>query len=197
MTLPDQEAAPTPAARRAARQANQTTFNLVIALVASLAVVFVLVAVVVRPDMGPRTVDYREIGAGAQSSVSETLAVPDLVDGWSANRAELVSNPADGVTRWEIGFLTPDPGSAYIGFVQGIDANASWIADQTASARADGTEEIGGLTWDRYNRRDLPDPGNLEYVLVTVVGSSTIVLGGTASDEEFTELAAAIAKALR
>jgi hypothetical protein len=194
MTMPDQEAAPTVAERRAARRANQTTFNLVLALIASLGIVLFLVVVVVRPEMEPRTVDYQQIGAGAQTGIDEQLAVPDLPDGWSANRAELVAAPADGVARWEIGFLTPD--GQYIGLVQGIDANPSWVADQVRSAPAVGTERIGGLAWDAYDRREIDDPGNVEYALVTTSGASTIVLGGTASDQEFAVLAAAIAEEL-
>jgi hypothetical protein len=195
VTLPDQEAAPTATERRAARRANQTAFNLVLALIASLGIVLFLVVVVVRPEMEPRTVDFREIGAAAQSSVDEPLAVPDLPADWTANRAELVAAPADGVTRWEIGFLTPE--GEYIGLVQGVDANDSWLADQVQSARSDGTERIGGLTWNRYDRRDVDDPGNVEYALVTTSGASTIVLGGTATDEEFAVLAAAVAKELQ
>jgi hypothetical protein len=194
MTMPDQEAAPTVAERRAARRATQTTFNLVLALIASLGIVLFLVVVVVRPEMEPRTVDYQQIGADAQTGIDEPLAAPDLPDGWSANRAELVAAPADGVARWEIGFLTPD--GQYIGLVQGIDANPSWVADQVRSAPAVGTERIGGLAWDAYDRREIDDPGNVEYALVTTSGASTIVLGGTASDQEFAVLAAAIAEEL-
>jgi len=194
MTMPAQEAAPTAAERRAARRANQTTFNLVLALLASLGIVALLVAVVVRPEGTPPTVDYREIGTSAQGGVDEPLAVPDLPDGWTANRAELVTAPADGVTRWEIGFLTP--GGEYIGLTQGIRANDSWLAEQVRSARASSTEVHGGLTWDVYDRRDAPDPGNVEFALVTASGASTIVLGGTAAAEEFAVLATAVAEAL-
>jgi len=194
MTMPAQEAAPTVEERRAARRANQTTFNLVIALIASLGVVGLLVAVVIRPDVTRPAVDYVAVGADAQQSVGEPLAVPSLPEGWSANRAELVSSPADGVTRWEVGYLTPE--GDYIGFVQGIDANASWLADQVRSARVSGTENLGGLRWDAYDRRDVPDPGNVAYALATEAGASTIVLGGTASDAEFAELAAAVAESL-
>lgn len=194
MTMPAQEAAPTAAERRAARRANQTTFNLVIALIASLGVVALLVAVVIRPDVSRPAVDYTAAGANAQGSVDEQLAVPDLPEGWSANRAELVSDPADGVTRWEVGFLTPE--GDYIGLVQGVEANASWLADQVRSARVSGSETHGGLRWDAYDRRDVPDPGNVEYALVTEAGASTIVLGGTASDAEFAALATAVAESL-
>lgn len=194
MTMPAQEAAPTIEERRAARRANQTTFNLILALLASLGVVVLLVTVVIRPDTPRPAVDYQEIGAAAQGSVDETLAVPDLPEGWSANRAELVSSPADGVTRWEVGFLTPE--GDYIGLVQGVDANASWLSDQVRSARSESVERFGGLSWDVYDRRDVDDPGNVEYALVTEVGASTIVLGGTASDEEFAVLSTAVAEAL-
>ena len=194
MTMPDQESAPTVAERRAARRANQTTFNLVLALLASLGIVLFLVVVVVRPEMEPRTVDYRQVGADAQSGIDEPLAVPDLPEGWMANRAELIATPADGVVRWEVGFLTP--GGEYIGLVQGIEANPSWVAGQVRSAPAVGTERIGGLVWETYDRRDVDDPGNVEYALVTASGASTIVLGGTASDEEFAVLAAAVAEEL-
>jgi hypothetical protein len=192
--MPAQEAAPTIEERRAARRANQTTFNLVIALVASLGVVLLLVLVVVRPDMEPRTVDYRQVGAEAQQSIAEKLAVPDLPDGWEANRAQLVASPTDGVPRWEIGFLTP--GGEFIALVQGVDANASWLAAETKNERPTGTADLGGLTWDTYDRRNAPDPGNYEFVLSTVEGGSTIVLHGTADDAEFETLAVAVAEAL-
>lgn len=194
MTLPDQEAAPTVAERRAARRANQTAFNLVLALLASLGIVLFLVVVVVRPEMEPRTVDFREIGAVAQGSVDAPLAIPDLPADWTANRAELVADPVDGVTRWEVGFLTP--AGQYIALVQGLDANDTWLADQVRSARSAGTERIGGLTWNSYDRREVVDAGNVEYALVTTSGVSTIVLGGTASEAEFAVLASAVAEEL-
>lgn len=194
MTLPAQESAPTIEERRAARRANQTTFNLVIALLASLGLVILIVVVVVRPDMQRPTIDWIAVGETSQQSLDETLAVPELPEGWSANRARLVSNPADGVVRWEIGFLTPD--GAYIGLVQGVDANDSWLAAEVANERAEGTARIGGITWDRYDRRENDDPGNLEYALATTVDASTVVLGGTASDDEFETLAAAVAESL-
>ncbi|MEO5535488.1 MAG: DUF4245 family protein [Pseudolysinimonas sp.] len=191
-TEPAATAVSNAAQRRAARQANQTTFNLVLAVVASLGLVLFLVVVVVRPTVAPLTVDFRSVGAAAQSDVSDTLVIPDLPADWTANRAELVTGTTDGVVRWEIGFLTP--GGAYIGLVQGVDANPSWLADQVANARSSGDIQLGGLDWAAYDRRDAPDPGNVAYALTTVSGSSTIVLRGTASDEEFAVLATAIAK---
>lgn len=191
-TMAAEPEGPTPAQRRAARQANQTTFNLVLALVASLGIVLFLIVVVVRPEVAPATVDYRAAGAAAQSDVADALVVPDLPAGWTANRAQLVTGTADGVVRWEIGFLTPS--GDFIALVQGVHANASWLADQVAEARADGSIAIGGLDWATYDRRHATDPGNFAYIMSTESGPSTLVLHGTASDEEFATLAAAIAE---
>jgi hypothetical protein len=55
---------------------------------------------------------------------------------------------------------------------------------------------IGEREWQVYDRRDADDPGNLAYILTTVSGDSTIVLGGTASAAEFEVLAAAVDAAL-
>ena len=90
--------------------------------------------------------------------------MPDLPAEWTANRAELVTDGADGVTSWQIGLLTP--GQQYIGFVQGIDPDARWLADQTVGASATDRLTIAGPVWQVYDRRDVRDPGNLAYIMV-------------------------------
>jgi len=188
-----QTEAPSAAERKAARRANQTTFNLVLALVASLGIVLFLVVVVVRPDASLPTVDFRAIGADARS-VDDRFVVPDLPESWSANRSEFIGGGSDGVVRWETGLLTPD--GEFITMVEGIDANESWIAAQVADGRTDADIRIAGQDWAVYDRRDADDPGNHEYALVTTAGDLTVVLYGTASDDEFEVLAAAIAEEL-
>jgi hypothetical protein len=188
-----QAEAPSAAERRAARRANQTTFNLVLALIASLGIVVFLVVVVVRPDASLPTVDFRAIGADAQD-VDDRFVVPDLPESWTANRSEFVGGSSDGVVRWETGLLTPD--GEFITMIEGIEANESWIAAQVADARTDDDIRIAGQDWAVYDRRDADDPGNHEYALVTIAGDLTVVLYGTASDDEFEVLAAAIAEEL-
>jgi hypothetical protein len=183
------------AAARAARRSNQTVFNLVIALVASLLIGGILVfSWVSRPAVSQlEAVDYAAVAADAQSSVDTPLAVPRLPAGWSANRAELVPAGPDGVASWQIGFLTPS--GEYIGLVQGIDANDSWIAQQTANTAASGPF-APAPGWTAYDRRDVADPGNLAFAVVAPFERSTVVLGGTADDAEFATLAAAVAEEL-
>jgi hypothetical protein len=179
------------AAASARRRSNQTAVNLVLALLASLGVVALVVLVVVRPDSIERDpVDYAAVAADAQGAVDVPLVVPDLPEGWTANRAELQTGEGDGIDSWEIGLLTP--GEQYIGLVQGIRGDPLWVSEQTANAEATDRITIGDRVWTVYDRRDVQDPGNLAYALTTVEGDSTIVLGGTASDAEFEELAEAV-----
>lgn len=194
MTLPAQEAAPTAAERRAARRANQTAFNLVIALIASLGVVILLIAVVVRPETQRPMVDYRVNAEAAQAAFDGRLAVPDLPETWQANRAEATGADVDGVARYDIGFVTP--AGDFLELTQGLDANPTWVADQVKGADAGPVVTIDGVRWTTYDRRDDPDIGNVAYALVAVSGDSTIVISGTAGDAEFEELATAVAKEL-
>jgi hypothetical protein len=176
------------------RRANQTGLNLVLALAASLGIVFFLVLVVVRPDPPAKVVDYAAIAQDAQGAVDVPLATPVLPPGWSANSARF-SEPATGITEWRVGFLTPS--SQFIGLREGIDANETWLDDAVASTRSTTTTEIDGVDWSVYDNRDADDPGNVAYALSSTIGDGTIVLYGTASDEEFITLASAVAAELQ
>jgi hypothetical protein len=179
------------AAASARRRSNQTPLNLVFALLASLGVVALVVLVVVRPSSIPREpIDYAAVAADAQDSVDVPLVVPDLPEGWTANRAELVTGGADGIDSWQIGLLTP--AEQYIGLVQGVRVDPRWVSEQTADAQSTDSVTIGDRVWQIYDRRNVDDPGNLAYVMTTVEGDSTVVLGGTASDAEFGVLAEAV-----
>ena len=186
-----QESADRKAAASAKRRSNQTVLNLVLALVASLGVVALVVLVVVRPtEVAREPVDYATVAADSQPAVDVPLIAPVLPDGWTANRAELVTGAPDGIGSWQIGFLTP--GGQYIGFVQGIAVDPRWVSEQTAEAAATDRVTIDDREWQVYDRRDVDDPGNLAYVMTTTAGESTIVLGGTATDDEFAVLAGAV-----
>lgn len=187
---PEETAARTAAGSRKHR-ANQTLFNLVLALAASLGIVLFLVLVVVRPTMDSTPhVDYQKLAADAQPTVSAPLASPSLPKSWSANAAR-VKTGADGVVTWYIGFITPAP--QYIGLIQGIEANPTWVTAQLNNARSTGTETIAGLEWAVYDQRTSKDSGNDAYALVTTIDGSSLVLHGSADTAEFRTLAAALA----
>jgi hypothetical protein len=172
-------------------RANQTLRNLIWSLVASVALMLVIVIVVVRPDQPDReAVDFAAVASEAQPTIDEPLAVPAVPPQWTSNSAEL-GEARDGVSTWYIGFITPS--SQYIGLSQGIDANPTWLVTLLDQHLATGTETIEGREWTVYDARDSDDPGNLAYAMVTEAGDSTYVLYGTADDNEFRTFAGSVA----
>ena len=55
----------------------------------------------------------------------------------------------------------------------------------------DGTTDVEGTTWTKYE----PAEDNVRRVWVGDLGDSRAIIEGTANDEEFTQLAAALQKA--
>jgi hypothetical protein len=176
-------------------RASQTTRNLVLALVACLAVVLFLVLVVVRPD-GEKLppVDYLAVAEEAQSGASETLAAPLLPQGWTSNNAQLGTG-SDDVEAWYVGFITPS--GEFIALTQGIDANATWLSTTISSEgrplEVTGSEDLEGTEWAVYDNREAEKPGNFAYAMSTEAGANTYVLNGTADANEFRTLATALA----
>ena len=189
------------AARKAATSANhrnrQTVNNLVYSLIATVALVAIIVLVVPRGNPNPNihAVDYRSVAAQAQGSEPDRLLVPSLPHGWTSNSAELRTRTADGVDEWYVGLLTPK--GQFIGITQGFKANDSWVANQVNKTMIKGTRDIDGVRWDVYdNRTSTTDNGNVAYALVTTAAHSSVVVFGTAGDDEFRTVAAALARQL-
>ena len=174
-------------------RANQTLFNLVVAIVASLGIVLFLVLVVVRPnDQTPVAADYQTIAADAQTNASEPLLAPTLPDDWYANSARL--GITSSVQTWYIGLITPtSPSAQFIALEQGIDANETWLSIVTDKALATGATTIDGIDWTIFDRRSSSNTGNYAYSMSAQIAGSTIVLHGTATDAEFELLAASLA----
>ena len=149
-------------------------FNLVLALLASLGIVLLLVLVVVRPDRPPRAdVDYVATAAQAQPAVSEPLYAPSLPPGWTSNNATLDTAPGESFV-WKVGLITP--AQQYIALEQGIGTGPSWLGGRLGRLAATSTTDIGGVTWDVYDRRDSNDPGNFAYSLVGRIGGQRTAL---------------------
>jgi hypothetical protein len=174
-------------------RAKQTSTNLWLSLLATLAVAVVLVLIVPRGDnpIDPNE-DYVAIAAEAQTSVTSPIVVPALPDAWKANAAELRTGGSSGVVSWYVGFITPN--RDYLAYSQGIDGNPTWLANLLDDRTSTGTASIGGLTWDVYDHRDDKDPGNLAYALSTTVDNQVYAVYGTADDDEVTTLATALAE---
>lgn len=191
------ETAEETAARKAEASRNhrtrQTVNNLVYSLLATLALVAVIVFAVPRPDSAPPVnVDYAKIAAQGAGSEPDPLVAPALPKGWTSNNAELRTGTGDHVDAWYIGLITPK--QQYIGITQGFRANDTWLATQLNDSSSDGTGTIAGVTWTIYDNRDSTrDVGDVKYALTTVAGDSTFVVFGTASNAEFTTVVTALA----
>jgi hypothetical protein len=182
------------AARRAensrAHRANQTTRNLILALIASLAIVLFVVLVVVRPagDL-VRPVNYHSVARQAQQTVSETLADPTLPKTWTSNDAELKTDTGTTVT-WYIGLITPK--RQFIAIEQGIHTSDTWFGSLLGKAPVTGHRTIDGVDWTVYNERESSSAGNFQYSLAATIHGSHFVLHGGADNAEFAQLATAI-----
>jgi hypothetical protein len=188
-----EEAAARKAESSRAHRESKTLYGLIGALLASLAIVILIVLVVVRPDPEPREpIDYRSLAAEAEASLNADLAAPELPDGWTANSAR-VETGSDDIASWYVGFITPD--NQFIAVRQGVDANATWLAQAVQDSRTTGERTVAGTTWDVHDRRSVDPTGNFAYSMTTTEGDS-FALHGTADDEEFDVLATAIAEQL-
>ena len=190
---PEETAARKAAASRRHRE-NQTFTNLIVATIACLAVVLVMVLVVVRPGLPPREpVDVAAAAAAAQGTVDAPLIAPQLPEGFASNAAEIRTG-GDGVTTWYAGYVTP--AQQFVSFTQAIDANPTWLQGAVEEAPPTGERSIGGLTWTEHDQRDAEDPGNFAYVLTTEHDASTVVIAGTAADDEIQTFAEAVSAEL-
>lgn len=186
----DEERAARIAENRRKRRANQSATNLALSIAASLLVVLFLVVVTVREDPTPESVDYRATAEQATASLGRPVVAPELPEGWYANRADLGGD--DGLQEWYVGLITQE--GRFIGVLQGFGADPTWLDGALRQPSDDGEPvAIGAATWTLYDRRGVDGVGNRQYALVTETPESTVVLYGTASDEEFAELATAIA----
>jgi Protein of unknown function (DUF4245) len=187
------------AARKAensrAHRANQTTRNLVLALIASLALVLFIVLVVVRPSATlVHPVNYLTVAAQAQPDVAEPLAAPPLPKGWKSNDAELKTSSGKTVT-WYVGLITPK--QQFIAIEQGIATSDTWFGSLLGKAQPTGHVTIAGVRWTIYNQRSASGVGNFPYSLAATIGKSHVVLHGSADDAEFRVLAVAVAAQLK
>lgn len=187
---PDETEARKAEGRRLRRQ-RQNARNLVYSLIVCVALVVVIVLAVPRgaPPARP-AVDYRTLASQSQGSVDRPLLAPAVPSAWKANAAELRS--ADGVTSWYVGFVLPR--NEFLSYTEGLNGNPTWLADVLESARSTGTTTVGGLTWRVYDRRSLGDSaGNVAYALSTRVGTTDLIVSGTATPTETRGLAADLA----
>ena len=174
-----QEIAEAKAEARRLRRQRQTAKNLIASLVASLGIVIFLVLVVARPDgQVAEPIDYVAVGAEAEAESGYDLAIPELDETWSSNRADLREEPTGDV--WRVGLISASGG--FVQIVHYLDTDD--VTNEIPDDGVNGSETLTSLNgasyeWSSRDRSDVEGAGNDVYLLWTPVSNGNLVLRGT------------------
>jgi hypothetical protein len=127
----------------------------------------------------------------AERAVSQLAGYPVLVprglsDGWrpTSVRTDAGRASAGDPVTLQIGYLTPD--EEFAQYVVSDDQDADALTDVLDDATADGTQQVGGDTWQRLSTE------RGETALTRTEGTATLVVTGSASDDELETLASSL-----
>ncbi|MCZ2819199.1 DUF4245 domain-containing protein [Modestobacter sp. VKM Ac-2977] len=183
---------PAPAASPAVDRMHRfTSANMIRSLLPLLVICLVIVGVTAlrqNPADPVRDVDPASAQRAAAERADYELLVPtDLPDGWRSTsvRTNAGSVQAGDPVTLEIGWFTPS--EEYAGYVVSDDPGAAALADVLEGATADGTEQVDGQTWERL------DTQRGETALTRTADGATLVVSGSASEEELATLAGSLA----
>lgn len=174
-------------------RASQNTRNLIAALLATLAVVLVIVFAVPRgTPPAPEPIDVAGIAADVSRSEGRTAISPAMSDAWTVNRAGIETSGE--VRAWTIVYAPSDEDRrGFLRVAQGFGADEAWPARVLFGAAPDGTSTIAGVTWDRYDL-DPSRTGNVSVALVTSAGADTVIIYGAADAESLEDAATSVAE---
>ena len=132
----------------------------------------------------PAAVDSSEAVSQARSAGAFPVSEPTGLDSdWHTISADF--RRVDGGATLRIGYVAP--GGKGVQLVQSsVPADRLLPAELTGKARAEGNTAIGGRNWQDYAAR----PG--EHALVLLESSRTVIVVGSAREEELRDLAGAL-----
>jgi hypothetical protein len=178
---------PSPAIERANRMNAANMLRSLLPLVVICLLIVAWVAFRQSGDVGVRTVDpstsVQLAAARAGYPVSAPAGLDDDYRPTSARTDAGNAGEGDPVTL-EIGYLTPS--EEFAGFVVSDDPRAVPLADVLGGAVEKGTVDIAGQSWTRSTT----EQG--ETALSRQADGATVVVYGSAPDDELTTVAAAV-----
>jgi len=187
---PDETAARKAESSRVYRS-SQNVRNLVAALLATLAVVVVIMFAVPRgsaPEREP--IDVAAAAERIATAEDRTVIVPEMSDDWVVNLAAV-----DGegrVKAFNVVYAPADENKrGFVNVSQGFDADASWVTRVLSGSAPDDTVTIDGITWDRYEL-DPERTGNISVALSTDAGADTVLIYGTTTLDALEETARSV-----
>ena len=183
------EAAP-PVSSSVARMPRFTAANMLRSLRPLVLICLVLVAIpTLRAGLNDpvRVVDTTSSERASAELASYPLLVPrGLPDQWrpTSVRTNAGSASAGDPVTLQIGYVTPT--DEYAAYVTSDDRQATALTDVLATATDAGTQDVDGETWQR---RTTPRG---ETVLTRDADGATLLVTGSAADDELTTLAASL-----
>ncbi len=126
------------------------------------------------------------VRASAETADYEVLVPTRLPEEYRPTSARTTAGggEAGAPVTLEIGFLTPD--REFAGFVISDDSRAEPVRRVLDGAEEEGTESIGGRAWSRKTTADD------ETALVLETGGATVLVFGSAADDELEEVAGSV-----
>lgn len=165
-----------------AKRANQTLKGMIISVVLTVAVALPIIFI----NPGSKAETYRQpvdISAVASQAAADAAFIP-----WApalpaddyVNFARWLTGNVDGIKFWEFGVVTHD--EKFVWVRQSADANPSWLATVTNNAVPAGEHLVDGVPWELRKK-------DKSQVLISTIGSSTIVLSSDDGIETLESLA--------
>ena len=187
---PDETAARKAESSRIYR-ASQNPRNLIAALLATLAVVAVIIFAVPRGEPPAREpIDVAAVAQQIEAAEGRTVIVPDAPEEWRVNSAKVDD---DSTRAWTIVYAPADENErGFLRVAQGFDADPTWATRVLDGADVEDSVTIDGVQWDRYDIDDPSRSGNVSAALSTQAGPDTILIYGSADDETLEQAAAAV-----
>jgi hypothetical protein len=187
---PGEAEAPPPPSSSEVRAAKLTAANMARSLLPLLVICLAVVgwaALRQNPDDPVIEVDpSSSVRASAERASYELLVPTGLPDGYRPTSSRTTAGSADegDPVTLEIGYFTP--AEEFAGFVISDDESAAPVRQVLDDAQEQGSESIGGRTWTR----ETTSAGETAFVLET--GEATVVVFGSAPDDELAEVAGSV-----
>jgi hypothetical protein len=141
-----------------------------------------------NPEDPVREVETTSAERTAAELASYPLLVPrGLSDDWRATsvRTNAGSASAGDPVTLQIGWLTP--AEEFASYAVSDDPESTALTDVLDDATDDGSQQVGGETWQRLTTE------RGETALTRAEGTATLVVTGSASDDELATLAGSLA----
>jgi hypothetical protein len=191
-----EETAARKAASSKAYRSSQTVRSLIAALLATLAILAVIIFAVPRGEpTAAEEIDLTGIAADVESTMDSAVIVPDLGDFWRVNAAELQGG---ATVVWDI-TLAPsaDDERGFIKVAQAFDADSKWAPQRLGGTAPTDTVTIDGIEWDVFTPSDSAANQNISYALGAQAGDDYVLLYGSRSADSTAELAESLVPQIR